>query len=125
MEYQADAAAISFVIRTKQGLQAMDNSHVALVTVQLDADQFDFYRCDRNMPLGVNVSPDRLAASASYVHNDEPTRGIQLLSLTKILRCAKDHDIVTLKATDDADNLGLIFESPSEYAQAGAYHGRE
>jgi hypothetical protein len=35
----------------------MDNSHVALVTVQLDADQFDFYRCDRNMPLGVNVSP--------------------------------------------------------------------
>jgi hypothetical protein len=38
-----------------QGLQAMDNSHVALVTVQLDANEFDSYRCDRNMPLGVNV----------------------------------------------------------------------
>lgn len=39
-----------------QGLQAMDNSHVALVTVQLEANEFDSYRCDRNMPLGVNVS---------------------------------------------------------------------
>jgi proliferating cell nuclear antigen len=34
----------------------MDNSHVALVTVQLEANEFDAYRCDRNMPLGVNVS---------------------------------------------------------------------
>jgi proliferating cell nuclear antigen len=34
----------------------MDNSHVALVTVQLEANEFDNYRCDRNMPLGVNVS---------------------------------------------------------------------
>lgn len=72
------------------GLQAMDNSHVALVTVLLDASEFDFYRCDRNMPLGVNLT-----------------------SLTKILKCAKDQDIVTLKASDDADSLGLIFESPN------------
>lgn len=37
----------------------------------------------------------------------------QLTSLTKILKCAKDNDIVTLKAADDADSLGLVFESPS------------
>ncbi|KAJ9098751.1 hypothetical protein QFC21_004399 [Naganishia friedmannii] len=72
------------------GLQAMDNSHVALVTVQLEAGEFDSYRCDRNMPLGVNLG-----------------------SLTKILRCAKDNDVVTLKASDDADSLTLLFESPN------------
>ncbi|KAJ9097779.1 hypothetical protein QFC20_006125 [Naganishia adeliensis] len=72
------------------GLQAMDNSHVALVTVQLEANEFDSYRCDRNMPLGVNLG-----------------------SLTKILRCAKDNDVVTIKASDDADSLTLLFESPN------------
>ena len=39
-----------------QALQAMDNSHVALVSLKLIAEQFESYRCDRNMPLGVNVS---------------------------------------------------------------------
>ncbi|RSH87096.1 proliferating cell nuclear antigen [Saitozyma podzolica] len=72
-------------------LQAMDNSHVALVSLKLLADQFEAYRCDRNMPLGVNLT-----------------------SLTKILKCAKDNDVVTLKAADDADSLGLVFESPKE-----------
>jgi hypothetical protein len=33
----------------------MDNSHVALVSLKLLAEQFESYRCDRNMPLGVNV----------------------------------------------------------------------
>ncbi|WVR08762.1 proliferating cell nuclear antigen (pcna) [Kwoniella sp. DSM 27419] len=72
-------------------LQAMDNSHVALVSLKLVAEQFEAYRCDRNMPLGVNLT-----------------------SLTKILKCAKDQDVVTLKASDDADSLGLVFESPKE-----------
>ncbi|NXD32692.1 PCNA protein, partial [Spelaeornis formosus] len=72
-------------------LQAMDNSHVALVSLKLVHDQFESYRCDRNMPLGVNLT-----------------------SLTKILKCAKDNDVVTLKATDDADTLGMVFESPKE-----------
>ncbi|TXT12936.1 hypothetical protein VHUM_01337 [Vanrija humicola] len=70
---------------------AMDNSHVALVSLKLAAEQFESYRCDRNIPLGVNLT-----------------------SLTKILKCAKDNDIVTLKAADDADSLGLVFESPKE-----------
>lgn len=38
----------------------------------------------------------------------------QLGSLTKILKCAKDNDVVTIKASDDADSLTLLFESPSE-----------
>ncbi|THH02950.1 hypothetical protein EW145_g6663 [Phellinidium pouzarii] len=68
-------------------LQAMDNSHVALVAVLLQADGFVKYRCDRPMPLGVNLG-----------------------SLTKVLKCAKDDDVCTLKATDDADVLNLTYE---------------
>ncbi|KAH9912157.1 proliferating cell nuclear antigen [Epithele typhae] len=69
-------------------LQAMDNSHVALVAVKLDAQGFKRYRCDRTIPLGVNVG-----------------------SLTKVLKCAKDDDICILKAGDDADILTLTYES--------------
>ena len=73
-------------------LQAMDNSHVALVAVTLQADGFVKYRCDRPMPLGVNLG-----------------------SLTKVLKCAKDDDVCTLKATDDADVLNLTYEGKSEF----------
>lgn len=68
-------------------LQAMDNSHVALVAVSLNHDGFVNYRCDRPMPLGVNLG-----------------------SLTKLLKCAKDDDICTLKASDDADILSITYE---------------
>ncbi|THH28941.1 hypothetical protein EUX98_g5249 [Antrodiella citrinella] len=69
-------------------LQAMDNSHVALVSVKLDESGFKSYRCDRPMPLGVNLN-----------------------SLTKVLKCAKDDDLCILKATDDADILSLTYEA--------------
>jgi len=71
-------------------LQAMDNSHVALVAVNLSAPGFKKYRCDRPMPLGVNLN-----------------------SLSKVLKCAKDDDQVTLKAGDNNDVLNLLYESPS------------
>ncbi|KAG5456484.1 MAG: proliferating cell nuclear antigen, partial [Olpidium bornovanus] len=65
-------------------LQAMDNSHVALVALLLRSEGFDPYRCDRNMPLGINLS-----------------------SLGKILKCAGNEDIITLKADDNGDLLSL------------------
>jgi hypothetical protein len=68
-------------------LQAMDNSHVALVAVNLESKSFKRYRCDRPIPLGVNLT-----------------------SLTKVLKCAKDDDECTLKAADEADVLNLVFE---------------
>lgn len=37
-------------------LQAMDNSHVALVSLTLRADGFDKYRCDRNLTMGMNLA---------------------------------------------------------------------
>ncbi|KJA22355.1 hypothetical protein HYPSUDRAFT_164534 [Hypholoma sublateritium FD-334 SS-4] len=69
-------------------LQAMDNSHVALVSVKFSAPAFKRYRCDRPMPLGVNLA-----------------------ALTKVLKCAKDDDICTLKAADEADVLNLVYEA--------------
>ncbi|KAF8321304.1 proliferating cell nuclear antigen [Clavulina sp. PMI_390] len=69
-------------------MQAMDNSHVALVAIKLEKDGFQTYRCDHAMPLGVNLT-----------------------SLTKVLKCSKDDDVVTLKAEDNADVLSLKFES--------------
>ncbi|CAO3638580.1 unnamed protein product [Cunninghamella echinulata] len=69
-------------------LQAMDNSHVALVAMMLRADGFDPYRCDCNLPLGINLT-----------------------SLNKILKCARNTDVTTLKANDNGDVLSLVFES--------------
>ncbi|KAF8944571.1 DNA polymerase delta processivity factor [Linnemannia elongata] len=69
-------------------LQAMDNSHVALVALLLRHDGFEPYRCDRSLALGVN-----------------------LVSLSKVLRCAGNDDIITLKADDTADVLSLTFEN--------------
>ncbi|KAK1768338.1 proliferating cell nuclear antigen, N-terminal domain-containing protein [Phialemonium atrogriseum] len=69
-------------------LQAMDNSHVALVSMSLKAEAFAPFRCDRNIALGVNLT-----------------------SLTKVLRAAQNEDILTLKAEDAPDSLNLVFES--------------
>jgi proliferating cell nuclear antigen len=71
-----------------QTLQAMDNSHVALVAVKLHADGFALYRCDRSILLGVNLD-----------------------SLTKVLKRAKNNDRCTLKASDDPDVLSLSYEA--------------
>jgi proliferating cell nuclear antigen len=70
----------------------MDNAHVALVAVKLDATGFKKYRCDRPIPLGVNLT-----------------------SLTKVLKCAKDDDECTIKAADDGDVLNLVYEAKSDY----------
>ncbi|EDW63358.2 proliferating cell nuclear antigen 2 [Drosophila virilis] len=71
-------------------LQAMDNSHVSLVSMSLRSDCFEKYRCDRNLSLGLD-----------------------LRSLTKVLKCASGDDAVTIKSADKADKLQLSFESAS------------
>ncbi|ETN43504.1 proliferating cell nuclear antigen (pcna) [Cyphellophora europaea CBS 101466] len=67
----------------------MDNSHVALVSMMLKAEMFTPFRCDRNIALGINLQ-----------------------SLTKVLRAAQNEDILTLKAEDAPDVVNLVFESP-------------
>jgi DNA polymerase III sliding clamp (beta) subunit (PCNA family) len=68
-------------------LQAMDTSHVALVTLLLRSDGFDPYRCDRNMTLGINVG-----------------------SMSKILKCAGNDDKITLSASESGDTINFLFE---------------
>ena len=50
-------------------LQAMDSSHVALVSLTLKSDGFDMFRCDRNISLGLNLvrarRPPPAAAAAA------------------------------------------------------------
>ncbi|KAH9809168.1 Proliferating cell nuclear antigen [Teratosphaeria destructans] len=69
-------------------LQAMDNSHVALVSMMLKSESFSPFRCDRNIALGINLT-----------------------SLQKVLRCAQNEDILTVKAEDAPDVVSMQFES--------------
>lgn len=71
-------------------LQAMDSSHVSLVSLMLRSDGFDTYRCDRNLSMGINLS-----------------------SMSKILKCACNDDAITVKAGDNADTVTFMFESPN------------
>lgn len=72
-------------------MQAMDSSHVSLVSLALSADGFDPFRCDRNITIGMDTG-----------------------TLSKILKCAGNDDIVTLRCEDNADTVTFAFESPGE-----------
>ncbi|EKX38596.1 proliferating cell nuclear antigen [Guillardia theta CCMP2712] len=72
-------------------LQAMDTSHVSLVSLLLREDGFEHFRCDRSLSLGLNLA-----------------------SITKMLKCANNDDAITLKAEDQGDTLTLMFESPNQ-----------
>merc|ERR1719494_115912 len=58
--------------------------------MSLSREAFELYRCDRNLVLGMNMA-----------------------NLSRILRCANNNDILTLKAEDSADNITFIIESLS------------
>ncbi|KAL0369756.1 UNVERIFIED_CONTAM: Proliferating cell nuclear antigen [Sesamum angustifolium] len=74
-------------------LQAMDSSHVALVALLLRSEGFEHYRCDRNISMGMNLN-----------------------NMAKMLKCAGNDDIITLKADDGSDTVTFMFESPkAEY----------
>eukprot|EP00456_Euglypha_rotunda_P025699 TRINITY_DN2072_c0_g1_i15.p1 TRINITY_DN2072_c0_g1~~TRINITY_DN2072_c0_g1_i15.p1 ORF type:complete len:285 (+),score=48.48 TRINITY_DN2072_c0_g1_i15:139-993(+) len=72
-------------------LQAMDSSHVSLVTLVLKADGFEHYRCDRNISLGIPIA-----------------------ELCKILKCAGNDDMITMKAKDSGEAVTFVFESPKQ-----------
>ena len=72
-------------------MQAMDASHVSLCVMNLDRDAFESYRCDRVINLGLSLS-----------------------SLSKILKCSRDDDVLTLKAGEQTDLLTLLFENKAQ-----------
>jgi len=69
-------------------LQAMDSSHVALVSLHLNCEGFEHFRCDRRISLGINLT-----------------------SMSKVLKIAGNDDTIVLKAEDQADVINFIFES--------------
>lgn len=73
-------------------VQAMDSSHVSLVSISLSNEGFDPFRCDRNVILGMDTG-----------------------TLSKILKCASNDDSVTVRAEESTDTVSFIFESPSKY----------
>jgi proliferating cell nuclear antigen len=68
-------------------LQAMDSAHVSLVHLLLKADGFDKYRCDKNLSLGVNM-----------------------LTVSKMLRSVSQEDSITIKAMEDADTVTFVIK---------------
>ena len=74
-------------------VQAMDSSHVSLVSLSMSSDGFEPYRCDRNITLGMDTS-----------------------TLSKILKCASNDDSITIRAEDSGDTVSFVFESQSKYS---------
>eukprot|EP00850_Spirogloea_muscicola_P000034 SM000001S04436 [mRNA] locus=s1:261514:262861:+ [translate_table: standard] len=72
-------------------LQAMDSSHVALVALLLRSDGFEHFRCDKNLSMGMNIN-----------------------NMAKMLKCAGNEDIITVKADDEGDSVTFMFESPNQ-----------
>jgi proliferating cell nuclear antigen len=72
-------------------LQAMDSSHVSLVALYLREEGFSHYRCDRNMSLGINLA-----------------------SMSKILKCSGNDDTITLKAEDNGSEVFFMFENSQQ-----------
>lgn len=72
-------------------VQAMDSSHVSLVSLSMSSEGFDTYRCDRNLSMGINLP-----------------------IMSKLVKCSGNDDVITLKAADEADVLSLVFESPNQ-----------
>jgi len=69
-------------------LQAMDSSHVSLVSMLLRSEGFENFRCDRTLSLGINTA-----------------------NMAKILKCAGNEDVITIKAEDNADVVTFVFEN--------------
>lgn len=69
-------------------LQAVDTSHVALVSLNLSMEGFESYRCDNNVILGINIT-----------------------NLSKVMKLANADDSITLQADADPSFLKIKFEN--------------
>ena len=65
------------ITATGISLQAMDSSHVALVTLNLSSEGFEEYRCDKQMTLGISVQ------NLSKIMNEPSALNIKFENLSK------------------------------------------
>jgi proliferating cell nuclear antigen len=74
-------------------LQAMDASHVALVSMHLNSSQgFDQFSCTSNLTLGANLA-----------------------SIQKILKCGESNDTLTLRTNPENSELKFQFENGGRF----------
>ena len=91
----------------------MDNSHVSLVSVNLRADGFDKFRCDRTLSMGMNLtSMSKILRFA--ICTDLTFQSFSRTEFNLQSRCAANDDIITVKAQDQADTVTFMFESPNQ-----------
>eukprot|EP00826_Nyctotherus_ovalis_P058356 TRINITY_DN8012_c0_g1_i11.p2 TRINITY_DN8012_c0_g1~~TRINITY_DN8012_c0_g1_i11.p2 ORF type:complete len:260 (-),score=96.08 TRINITY_DN8012_c0_g1_i11:114-893(-) len=72
-------------------LQAMDSSHVALVSLTLHAAGFVNYRSDKSLTLGINIA-----------------------NFCKVMRLAASNDSITLKAKENENKMIIVFENAKQ-----------
>jgi len=72
-------------------LQAMDSSHVSLVSMLLQAEGFEPWKCDQTFQLGIHLA-----------------------HLMKLLRCMHVKDSVELIYKENSEQLDFIFKSQNE-----------
>lgn len=72
-------------------LQAMDASHVALVSLMLRSENFLHFNCERGQSIGISMS-----------------------NLSKIIRCAENDDSVILRLAEEGSQLHIIFEGKKD-----------
>eukprot|EP01064_Diplonema_japonicum_P006929 TRINITY_DN1472_c2_g2_i3.p1 TRINITY_DN1472_c2_g2~~TRINITY_DN1472_c2_g2_i3.p1 ORF type:complete len:340 (+),score=116.57 TRINITY_DN1472_c2_g2_i3:68-1087(+) len=77
--------------QSQMQVQAMDCGQVSLVSLELTSDQFHSYRCEKNLQLGVNVG-----------------------SLSKMMKCSGPDDCVTLRSESEGDVLNICLADPHE-----------
>jgi len=72
-------------------LQAMDSSHVSLVSMLLRAEGFEPWRCEQNCQLGIHLE-----------------------HLSKLLKCMHTKDSVEINYKEGAEELDFVFRSMDE-----------
>lgn len=73
-------------------LQAMDVSHVSLVSVLLQSSGFEDYRCDTNCIMGISLA-----------------------TMIKVMKCCNNDDSLKMEYKDDpGDTVTFTFESPNQ-----------
>lgn len=110
-------------------LQAMDTSHVCLLALLLRSDGFEEFRCGVGLRVQqhhkqqhgesicltrhlINVEVLCVPTAPACRCDRNLTLGIPVASLQKLLKCAGNNDIITLKAEDSGEMLTLMFEDP-------------
>src|SRR5690349_20523059 len=73
-------------------LQAMDSAHVSLIHLSIKNSSFDEFKCKKSQTLGINMN-----------------------TLSKVLKCCGTDDSITIKTSEDSkDIVQFIFESAKE-----------